>query len=185
MKLKHLFVLTFTFFASTLCGQSVKITTEKDVDLTVYETFTVIKGEVVTPPDGKKANPETLFQAIKKGVVREMEERGYKFQEDSTAQLRVSYVTGSYSLTNVGNSGPLGQTPASSPSDINQSRSWSHTSSEGMLVLDISDAANKKPLWKAEANNVGLDGVDVTHALDAVIYKAFKKFPNKLKKKKK
>ena len=52
-----------------------------------------------------------------------------------------------------------------------------------MIVIDITDSSSKKELWKA-SGNLSLDNVDLNRALDAVIYKAFKKFPNKNKKKK-
>lgn len=166
-----------------MLGQSVKTVTEKGVDLLKYETFNVWKGEVMTPPDERKINEQTLYKTLKTAVVKEMELRGYKLVEDSSAQLYISYVAGAYNLTDGGNMGPLGQSPASSPSDLNQSRSWSHESRQGMMVLDITESRSNKPLWKA-TSNISLDGVDMDRALDAVVYKAFKKFPNKNKKKK-
>lgn len=165
-------------------AQSIKTRTEKGVDLTRYETFTVLKGESVTPGDQKRASDKALFETVRNGVRKEMEERGYKYL-DSAAQLNVSYVAGSFDFTDAGNVGPLGQTPASDPSEMNQSRDWSTTSREGMLVLDITDAANKKEVWKAEVENISLDHGDLTRAVDAAIYKAFKKFPSKVEGKKK
>lgn len=177
--------LAFVFMALTVHAQTVKTRTEANVDLTRYETFTVSKGESVTPADRKRATDQTLFDAVRAGVRREMEERGYKYVEDSTAQLVVSYVAGAFDLQDAGDVGPLGQTPASDPSEMNQSRAWSTTSREGMLVLDISDAATKKALWKAETENMSLDRADPARVLDAVIYKAFKKFPSRIEGKKK
>jgi len=169
----------------TATAQSIKIRTEKNIDLTQYETFTVLQGESVTPKDEKKATDKALFDAVKAGVRREMEDRGYKYVEDSTAQLSISYVAGSFDLTDAGNVGPLGQAPADDPSQLNQSRSWSNTSREGMLVLEMVDRATKKEVWKAETDDVPLSRAEITRALDAVIYKAFKKFPSREAKKKK
>jgi hypothetical protein len=53
-----------------------------------------------------------------------------------------------------------------------------------MIVIDIMDSRSKKELWTA-TGNLSLEGVDLSRALDAIIYKSFKKFPNKNKKKKK
>lgn len=184
MKKIGLLISFVSLMSLTLQGQSVKTRTEKGVDLTKYETFTVMKGEVMTPPDERKVNEEVLFQSIKKAVIKEMELRGYKFLADSSAQLYVSYVAGSYNLTDGGTMGPLSQTPASNPAEMNQARSWTHESQEGMIVIDMADARNKKEIWKA-TGSLSLYGVDLNRALDAVIYKAFKKFPNKNKKKKK
>ena len=152
--------------------------------MTIYETFTVMKGELMTPPDAREVNENELFQSVKAAVTKEMELRGYKFVPDSSAQLYISYVAGAYNLTEGGNIGPLGQTPASTPAEMDQSRSWSRESREGMIVIDIMDSRSKKELWKA-TGSLALEGVDLNRALDAVVYKAFKKFPNKNKKKKK
>ncbi len=167
-----------------LVGQSVKIKSDNGVDMTKYESFTVMKGEVMTPRDERKMDEDALFSLIEKAVITEMESKGYKFLSDSSAQLYVSYVAGAYDVTAGGSMGPLSQMPASTPSDMNQSRSWSHESREGMMVIDITDAHSKKEIWSA-TGSLSLENVDINRALDAVIYKAFKKFPNKNRKKKK
>ncbi len=177
------FLVLFVVAIFPLQGQSIKATTVKGVDLTTYETFTVLKGEFMTPPDMQKINENELFRSIKKAVTAEMEVRGYKLVEDSSAQLHISYVAGSYNLTDGGTMGPLSQTPASSPAEMNQSRSWSSETREGMIVIDMIDSSNKKEIWKA-SGTLSVEGVDLNRALDAVIYRAFKKFPNKNKKKK-
>lgn len=177
--------LTAVVSAFSAAAQSIKTHTEKNVDLTRYQTFTVVKGESVTRPDEKRASDKAVFEAIRNGVRKELEDRGYTYVEDSTAQLSVSYVTGSFDLTDAGNIGPLGQTPASDPSQMDQARSWSTTSRGGLLVIDIIDSSSKKEVWKAEANNMPLDHADLSRAVDAVIYKAFRKFPAKSVPKKK
>jgi len=171
--------------ALSASAQTIKTHTEKDVDLRHYETFRVLKGESVTRADEKRSTDKALFDAVRNAVREEMETRGYKFVDDSTAQLNVSYVAGSYDFTDAGNVGPLGQAPASDASQLNQSRSFSNTSREGMLVLDIVDAATKKQVWKAETDDMRVDGGDLNRALDAAIYKAFKKFPSRNEGKKK
>lgn len=171
--------------ALSASAQTVKTYYGKDVNLKSYETFRVLMGESVTRADQKRATDKALFEAVRNAVREEMELRGYKFVDDSTAQLNVSYVAGSYDFTDAGNVGPLGQAPAADPSQLNQSRSFSNTSREGMLVLDIVDAATKKQLWKAETEDMRIDGGDLTRVLDAAIYKAFKKFPSRIEGKKK
>jgi hypothetical protein len=177
-------LLTFCLLGLSVSGQSVKTTMEKGVDMTSYETFTVFKGELMTPPDARIVSEKELFESVKAAVTKEMELRGYKFVPDSSAQLYISYVAGAYNLTEGGNTGPLGQTPASTPAEMDQSRSWSRESREGMIAIDIMDSRSKKELWKA-TGSLALEGVDLKRASDAVIYKAFKKFPNKNKKNKK
>jgi Domain of unknown function (DUF4136) len=184
MKKQIVLLALASLMGLTLQAQTVKTTTTKGVDLTKYETFTVVKGELMTPPDERLVSNEALFKSFRKTIVQEMELRGYKFV-DSLAQLVVSYVAGAYNTTDGGAMGPLSQTPASNPSEMNQSRSWSHESRQGMLVIDIADAANKKEVWSATGTLTLDAGVELTRAVDGVIYKAFKKFPNKNKKKKK
>jgi hypothetical protein len=179
---RGLILFTFCLLVLSVAGQSVKTRMEKGVDMTSYETFTVLKGEFMTPPDSRKIDENALFSSVKVAVTKEMELRGYKFVPDSSAQLWISYVAGAYNLTEGGNTGPLGQTPASTPAEMDQSRSWSRESRDGMMVIDIMDSRNKKELWKA-TGSLALDNVDMNRALDAVIYKAFKKFPSKNKKK--
>jgi len=182
---KQIFLLALASVVGlTMQAQTVNTSTTKGVDLTKYETFTVAKGELMTPPDERLVSNEALFKSFRKTIVQEMELRGYKFV-DSLAQLVVSYVAGAYNTTEGGAMGPLSQTPASNPSEMNQSRSWSHESRQGMLVIDIADATNKKEVWSATATLTLDAGVELTRAVDGVIYKAFKKFPNKNKKKKK
>lgn len=180
--------VVFLALVSVLCftarAQSVKTTTTTGVDLTKYETFTVAKGELMTPKDERMVSDEALFKSIRKTVIQELELRGYKYT-DTSAQLVVSYVASAYNVTDGGAMGPLSQTPASNPSEMNQARSWSHESRQGMLVIDIADSANKKELWTATGNLTLDAGVEMSRAVDGVIYKAFKKFPNRNKKKKK
>lgn len=178
-------MLAFATFTVSTAAQTIKTRSEKNIDLTQYETFTVVQGESVTREDQKRSSDKTLFEAVRNAVRKELEERGYKYVGDSTAQLTVSYVVGSFDLIDAGNVGPLGQTPASDPSQLNQSRSFNNTSREGLLVLDIIDTSTKKELWKAETNDVPLDRADFTRAIDATIYKAFKKFPSRNENKKK
>lgn len=184
MKKQLVLLALVSVLGFTLQAQTVKTITTKGVDLTTYETFTVVKGELMTPPDERLVSNETLFKSFRKTIVQEMELRGFKFV-DSSAQLVVSYVAGAYNTTDGGAMGPLSQTPASNPSEMNQARSWSHESRQGMLVIDIADAANKKELWSATGTLTLDAGVELTRAVDGVVYKAFKKFPNKNKKKKK
>ena len=87
-------LVTFCFTALAAAGQSIKTKMEKGVDMTSYETFTVLKGELMTPPDARVVSDKELFQSVKAAVTREMELRGYKFVPDSSAQLYVSYVAG-------------------------------------------------------------------------------------------
>ena len=138
----------------------------------------------MTPADERKIDEAKLYEEIKKAVIQEMEARGYVYVQDSTAQLAVSYVAGAFNMTQSEVIGPMGSAPASSAADLNQSRSVSHNSRQGFLILDVEDIRAKRELWSAESQ-VDLSTVDSIRALEGIVLKSFKKFPNKLKKKKK
>jgi hypothetical protein len=93
-------------------------------------------------------------------------------------------VAGAFNKTDSEVIGPMGGMPAASPADLNQSRSVAHNSRQGFLILDVGDARSKNELWSAESQ-VDLSTVDSIRALEGIVLKSFKKFPNKLKKKKK
>jgi hypothetical protein len=183
--LKNILITCLTWcVAMSTVAQTMKAKTAPGVDLTTYSTFTVVKGEVMMSSDEKKIDEAKLFEGIKKGVIDEMQTRGYTYVDDSTAQLAVSYVAGAFNKTESEYLGPMGGTPASSGADLNQSRSLSHNSRQGFLVLDVIDSRSKRELWSVESQ-VDLSTVDSIRALESIVLRSFKKFPSKLKKKKK
>src|SRR6187549_2314612 len=136
-----LFLLALPLLHNSVSGQTIKVA--KGVDITTYNTFTVVKGEFMTPSDERKIDETKLYEEIKKAVVKEMELRGYTHVEDSTAQLTVSYVAGAFNKTDSEVIGPMGGMPASSPANLNQSRSVAHNSRQGFLILDVGDSRSK------------------------------------------
>ncbi len=181
---KLILFIFFLAFSSATCAQSTKTKRAPGVDLTTYTSFTVVKGEFMTPSDEQKIDEEKLFEGIKKEVMEEMELRGYTYLDDSTAQLTVSYVAGSFNKTESEYLGPMGGTPASTGADLNQSRSLSHNSRQGFLILDVVDTHSKRELWSTDSQ-IDLSIVESIRALESIVVKSFKKFPSKLKKKKK
>lgn len=180
----YLFVIAFVWISVTAKTQTIKTKTTPGVDLTTYSRFTVVKGEFMTPTDERKMDELKLYEEIKREVIVEMESKGYTFVDDSTAQIEVSYVAGAFNKTESEYLGPMGGTPASNGADLDQSRSLAHNSRQGFLILDMEDIRTKKELWTAESQ-VDLSTVDSFRALEAIVYRSFKKFPSKLKKKKK
>ncbi|HEY9046607.1 MAG TPA: DUF4136 domain-containing protein [Ohtaekwangia sp.] len=173
--------LIFLLYGAVLSAQAqFKVVVEvPNVDLTTYETFTVVKGEVITPEDEQKVNEEELFQKMKNAIATELEAKGYKYVNDSTAQLIVSYVTGSFKQTNSENLGPLGSSPAATPADVDQSRSWSRDFREGILEIEVS-SRTRRELWKV-SGTLTTDTSD-PKIIDGSVYKALRKFPNRNRK---
>jgi hypothetical protein len=164
-------------------GQTVKIKTDESIDLTTYTTFRVDMGEVVAISD-YKIDEKAFYKNIKESITRELTEKGYKAVEDSTAQLVISYVGEAVMKIDTENLGPLGQTPVTDPSGVSTSRNWSREYQQGSIVIDIQDPVKKKMIWQA-ASSVEIVALGDGRALNSVVYRCFKKFPSKYKKKRK
>jgi hypothetical protein len=171
------------FFPLLACGQSITVDASKTIDYTRFETFTVAKGEFTTPGSERLITEEQLYELIREAVIRELVARGYIHVEDSTAQLIVSYVAGAYNVTEGGKLGPFGEAPITNPAMIDQNRYWSEEHRAGILILEMTQPKSNTPVWSAEAR-LNLSGVE-PQAIDSIVAKMLKKFPNRLKKKKK
>jgi hypothetical protein len=173
--MRNLLTIILTIQSFALFSQSVKITTDKGIDLKTYATFRVDKGELVTVSD-QPVNETNFHKKIKEAITRELTQKGYQAVEDSTAQLVVSYVGEAVTKMDVENLGPLGQRPVSDPSGVDASRSWSREYREGSLVIDIQDPSRRKMVWQARGT-MEITAINDDRAINAIIYKSFKKFP--------
>jgi hypothetical protein len=111
-----------------------------------------------------------------------METRGYTYKEDSTAQLFVSYVVETTLASESENLGPMGLTPTANAAMVDQSRTWSRSFRQGILILEIEDQRNNV-LWSSE----GIMDISRSrggNVLDVAVRAAFRKFPDKTKKEK-
>lgn len=173
-------VILFVFLSTNLFCQDFTTSTASGVDLLKYETFTVVRGSVIANAD-QPINKDALYEAIKPSIIRELEMRGYKFQDDSAAQLTVSYVVETTIRMDVQRQGQIGQFVVTNPSGANQDQGWSREFTQGMLILEIEDTSRKTSVWSAEGM------MDITRTrggnlLDAAVRNAFRKFPDRNKK---
>jgi hypothetical protein len=174
-------LFTFLVFVSlTAYAQNVKTTQTPGVDMNSFTTFRVDKGELVTVSD-QKVDEKKFHQRIKQAIISALTEKGYQFVDDSTAQLVVNYVGEAVTKMDVENLGPLGQQPATNASQVDASRSWSHEYEEGSLAIDIQDARQKKTVWRSNGT-VNTAIMEDERAINSIIYKSFKKFPFKKKR---
>lgn len=176
--------LTFLICAPLLMvnAQNFTTSTKSGIDLRTYETFTVVRGDLVVGEDAE-IDKDAFFERIKKAIIKEMQVRGYRFQDDSLAQLRISYVVETSSRMDVVNLGPMGQAPTTNPAQMDQSQSWSREIRQGSLILDIEDASSKSVIWSAE----GVMDASRTRGgnlIDYAVQNAFRKFPDKTRKQK-
>jgi len=183
MRRKYILWMAALWMPSLCIGQQIKVDASKTIDYTQFETFTIVKGDFTTPKAERQITEEKLFEQISNAVIHELESRGYKYVNDSAAQLVVSYVAGAYNVTKSGNVGPFGEVPITNPTMVDQSRYWNEDHKEGMLMLEITQPRSKTPIWSAEGQ-VNLSNAD-QRVVETTVVKMLKKFPSRLKKKKK
>lgn len=174
-------IVLFCLMMNTTRAQEFTSSTKSGVDLKVFETFTVVKGELVVR-ENRTIDKEEFFVEIRKSIRHEMESRGYRYSEDSTAQLFVSYVVETTLASESENLGPMGLTPTANPAMVDQSRTWSRSFRQGILIIEIEDH-RKSVLWSSE----GVMDISRTrggNVLDYAVQAAFRKFPDKTKKEK-
>lgn len=150
-----------------------------DFDRAIFrplKTFRVVKGELTFSEETSPVSEDTFYGWVKEYVRHDLEGRGYTFTEDSTADFTVDYVAGSFNINTNENLGPLGGSPATNPAMMDQSRYYSESYKQGLLVLQIYRGRAKKLLWEAEGS-VNLSPGRIERTLAGMIAKAFRKFP--------
>lgn len=167
--------------STTVCAQEFKSSVQKGVDLKKYETFTLERGEVVTGEDSKM-NKDDFYNDFKRIATAELEARGYRYTDDTTAQLSFSYVMKTSRVIESENVGPLGQMPQRNAGDV-QTQTWSRDFTRGSLII-AAEAGKNNQVWSTEGT------MDVAHArggnvLEYAVRNALKDFPDKNKKDKK
>ena len=169
-------------FSSPVFSQDFKASTQKGVDLTKFETFTIVQGEVVTSEDAKM-DKDQFYSDFVRITVQEMENKGYKFVNDTTAQLSFSYVVETSRVIESENVGPLGQMPQRNAGEV-QTQTWSRDFTRGSLIISVETGNSNNPVWSSEGT------MDVArtrggNVLEYAIKTALRDFPDKFKKSKK
>ena len=162
-------------------SQDFTTSTEKGVDLKKYETFTVVKGEVVTG-GGQAVDANAFFNEIKPMIIRELESRGYKYL-DSAAQLSATYLVETTIRTDVQDLGPLGQTPTTNPALVDQPQTWSREFRQGTLIINLDDVSRKATVWSSEGT-MDISRTRGGNLVEYAVKSSFRKFPNRNKKSK-
>jgi hypothetical protein len=166
----------FFLLASTSFGQDIKVEYDKDRDLTIYKTFTMGEGEIITPKDQRTIADQQLHKWVHEAIVTELKAKGLS-ELDTLGDLTASYIVGSVALTDVQNLGPMGVSPQSSE------HIWSRDYRQGNLVIDLNDRSNIL-VWRVNATtSYGTPGTD--RVVQNIVANGFKKFSTKPKKGKK
>jgi len=164
--------LLFLATVSTSFAQDIKVEYDKNKDFTVYKTFALGEGEIITPKDQRKVSDEQVHQWVRKELAEELKEKGL-VQLDSMADLTVSYVIGTLERSDLRSNSAGGIGAGVVMADYEQNS----------LIIDMNDR-NNFLVWR-------ISGVTSTNSpnavtiIDEVVAKGFKKFSIKPKKKKK
>lgn len=153
-------------------AQDIKVEYDKNRDFTIYKTFSLGEGEIITPKDQRKVSDEQIHKWVREAIAEELKEKGLD-QLDTLGDLTVSYIIGSLERSDLrsNTSGGIGAGVVMNDYEQNS------------LVIDMNDRQNFL-VWR-------INGVTSTQApnanliIDEVVAKGFKKFSIKPKKKKK
>lgn len=161
--------------SANVWGQEFKSSTQKGVDLKKYETFRIDQGEVITGEDSK-IDKEQFYADFKRIAIAELEGRGYKHVDDTTAQLSFFYVVEASRVIESENVGPLGQMPQRNAADV-QTQTWARDVTKGSLIISA-EAGKKNQVWSTEGN-MNIPRTRGGNVLEFAIRNALKDFPDK------
>ena len=171
--MRKLFIsLLFIPVVTGVFAQDIESEYDKNRDFTIYKTFALGEGEIITPKDQRKVSDDQIHKLVTEAIADELKEKGL-IQLDSLADLTVSYIIGSLERSNLRSNSAGGIGAGVEMSDYEQSS----------FVIDMNDR-NNFLVWR-------INGVTSTSApnavtiIDEVVAKGFKKFSLKPKKKKK
>ncbi|MEQ9592286.1 MAG: DUF4136 domain-containing protein [Cyclobacteriaceae bacterium] len=161
-------------------AQSLDVHYDKNRDLTVYKTFLIGEGEVITPEDERLFNGKELKKWVEESITEELQEKGLVAVEEN-ADLTVTYIIGAVDRSQIDYTGPFGGTPG-----MAYSRSNVSDHKESTLVVSLNDK-NRNVVWRITGNAGAISG-EPKQEIDQIVGKGFRKFsiePAKTKKKKK
>lgn len=169
---KLFFFLSFLTLATAGFAQDIEAEYDKNRDFTIYKTFALGEGEIITPKDQRKVSDEQIHKWVREAIAEELREKGL-VQMDSLADLTVSYIIGSLERSDLRSNSAGGIGAGVEMNDYEQSS----------LVIDMNDK-NDFLIWRV--NGVTSTGhPSAVTMIDEVVAKGFKKFSIKPKKKKK
>lgn len=170
MKKPLVFLLLFSAIAAAY-SQDIEAEYDKNRDFTIYKTFSLAEGEIITPKDQRKVSDEQLHKWVRDAISEELKDKGLT-QLDSLGDLRVSYIIGSVERSGLRSNTTGGLGGGVVLNDYEESS----------IVIDMNDR-NNFLVWRI--NGVTSTNANAETIVDEVVAKGFKKFSIKPKKKKK
>ena len=157
--------------------QDIKVDYDKTKDYSGYTSFRFGESEIVTPKERKRISDKALDKTIKDAIIKVLAGKNIA-QNDSSAELVITYVAGVFEHSEMQRLGPLGTSPTSS------SQTWANNYSQGELIIDINDIQSKRLIWRinSQTNTTTPEAVQF---IEQIVDKGLKKFAVKPKSKRK
>ena len=171
MRKSFIFLLSLAAISASY-AQDISVEYDKNRDFTIYKTFSLAEGEIITPKDQRKVSDEQIHKWVREAITEELKEKGLTHL-DSLGDLKVTYIIGSLERSGLSTNANGGIGAGLVMNDYEQSS----------FVIDMNDRQNFL-IWR-------INGVTSTNSpnastmIDEVVGKGFKKFSVKPKKKKK
>jgi len=169
---KSFIFLLFLTGITTSFAQDIQAEYDKNRDLTIYKTFSLGEGEIITPKDQRKVSDEQLHKWVRDAIASELKDKGLS-QLDSLGDLNITYIIGSLERSDLRSNSAGGIGAGVVMSDYEQSS----------FVIDMNDR-NNFLIWRVNGVT-STDSPNAISMIDEVVAKGFKKFSIKPKKKKK
>jgi hypothetical protein len=169
---KSFILLFFLGGISTSYAQDIEVEFDKNRDFTIYKSFALGEGEIITPKDQRKVSDDQLHKWVREAISSELKDKGL-VQLDSMADLKVTYIVGSLERSGLSNNAAGGLGAGLVMNDFEQSS----------LIIDMNDK-NNFLIWRI-SGVTSTGSPNAVSMIDEVVAKGFKKFSIKPKKKKK
>jgi hypothetical protein len=179
MKAGALLLVHVLLICTSIDAQDVKVDYDKKHDFSIYKTFSISDGEVVTPDDQRQVPESTVKKWIHSAISRELTAKGLKEMNEG-ADLTLFYTAGALQTSQLQDLGPLGYTATPTGEG---SRTFGRDYASGTLAIDMKDSTTGRNVWKVYATGDVSSG-NGQRTIDQLVAKGFRKFSIKPRKKK-
>jgi hypothetical protein len=176
--MKQILLVLAILISVRITAQSVKISSDENIDWKPYKTFTVGPGELVTVLKNE-VDEDVILDQIRKTIISELESRGFEYVPDG-AQLVVDFTGEAVETTTVEELGPLGQQPADEAIEMEQSQTWTQNRRQGSLAIDITDQKSNRSLWRSTIT-IEFSSNELAVIFNGAVGRSLRKFQGKKK----
>jgi hypothetical protein len=169
---KPVTILLLSFAISATYAQDIEVEYDKNKDFTIYKSFALGEGEIITPKDQRKVNDDQIHKWVREAISSELKDKGL-VELDTLADLSVTYIIGSLERSGLQSNTTGGLGGGLVMSDYEQSS----------FVIDMNDKHNFL-VWRVNGVT-STTSPNAATMIDEVVARGFKKFSIKPKKKKK